>query len=43
MYRSAVEGRGRYGYVQQSRRQDLTSTSAECWRLSALLGSQLVN
>ena len=29
MYRSAVEGRGRYGYVQQSRRQDLTSTSAE--------------
>ena len=36
MYRSAVEGRGRYGYVQQSRRQDLTSTSAECWRLSAV-------
>ena len=35
MYRSAVEGRGRYGYVQQSSRQDLTSTSAECWRLSA--------
>ena len=36
MYRSAVEGRGRYGYVQQSRRQDLTSTSAVNWRLSAI-------
>ena len=43
MYHSAVEGRGSTVMCKQSRRQDLTSTSAECWRLSAGLGSQLVN